>query len=265
MRRLVALVATGAAASAAALAAYRSVVDPWRRTWGVEPGEAARLLPGDELIAAPSGSETRAITIGAPAAAIWPWLVQMGYGRAGWYSYDAMDIRGRSADRIVPEWQAIAVGDTLPTHPDGGFEVVQIEPDRALVLYFDDTMVAPAALPPGETPEDAPAEPPPPGLAVSGAILGTKLSKFRATWAFVLEPVGGTSTRLIERCRIEVPEAGALGGVTGSLFGFGVFLMMRRQLLGLKERAERLVNDGRPAPAAEEEPAPAGRQELVPD
>jgi hypothetical protein len=262
MRRPLALAVAGATASIAVFSVYRFVVDPWRRTWGTNPDEAARLLPGDELIATPSGVETRAITILAPEAAVWPWLVQMGFGRAGWYSYDAMDIRGKSADRIVPEWQSIAVGDTLPTHPDGGFEVVQIEPDHALVLYFDDTMVGPKPAPQGELAE---AEAPTAGLAVSGAILGTKLSKFRATWSFVLEPIDGMSTRLIERCRIEVPQAGALDGVTGSLFGFGVFVMMRRQLLGLKERAERLVNDGPPAPVAEELPAPVGRQELVPE
>ncbi|HET9436111.1 MAG TPA: hypothetical protein VFO50_04580 [Candidatus Limnocylindrales bacterium] len=261
MRRPLALAVAGAAASVAAFSVYRFVVDPWRRTWGTNPDEAGRLLPGDELIASPSGVETRAITILAPEAAVWPWLVQMGFGRAGWYSYDAIDIRGKSADRIVPEWQAIAVGDTMPTHPGGGFRVVQVEPDHALVLYLDDSMVgseaASADVPSGETA--------PPGLAVSGAILGTNLRKFRATWSFVLEPIDGMSTRLIERCRIEVPQAGALDTVTGSLFGFGVFVMMRRQLLGLKERAERLVNDGPPAPATEELPAPAGRQELVPE
>jgi hypothetical protein len=107
------LAVAGAAASMAALGAYGLVVRPWYRAWGVDPAEKDRLLPGDELLAMPTGVETRGITIEAPAPAIWPWLVQMGYGRAGWYSYDALDMRGHSAHEIVPEWQHVAAGEAL--------------------------------------------------------------------------------------------------------------------------------------------------------
>lgn len=261
MRTPVILAAVGTATSLAALGAYR-IIRPWYESWGADPDEAARLLPGDELIATPTGSLTRAITIQAPEAAVWPWLVQMGFGRAGWYSYDAMDMRGKSAEGIVPEWQSIAVGGMMPTNPGGGFEVVQVEPDRTLVLYLDDEIIerqrqAASASPNAD--EGVPA-----GLAVSGAILGTQPTKFRATWSFVLEPVDGSSTRLIERCRVEYPGSGPLGQFAGKFMGFGVFIMMRRQLLGLKERAERLVNDGPRVPVAEELPGPVARQELVP-
>jgi hypothetical protein len=260
MRKSVFLAAVGAATSMAVFGAYR-VARPWYESWGTDPDETDRLLPGDELIATPTGSLTRAITIQAPEAAIWPWLVQMGFGRAGWYSYDAMDMRGKSANQILPEWQSIAVGGTMPTHPGGGFEIVQIEPDRTLVLYLDDEIIERERQ---AAKASADAEPVPTGLAVSGAILGTQPKKFRATWSFVLDPVDGTATRLIERCRVEYPDSGRMGHLAGTFMGFGVFIMMRRQLLGLKGRAERLVNDAASVPAVGELPASVGRQELVP-
>ncbi|HEY7362445.1 MAG TPA: hypothetical protein VH642_16635, partial [Streptosporangiaceae bacterium] len=104
----------GLAAAAAALS-Y-----PWlfRRqclTWGATPEEAARELPGDDLLASPDVIATRAITIDAPPAAVWPWLVQMGSGRGGVYTYDWIEnlfgLDMHSADRIVPEWQTMRVGD----------------------------------------------------------------------------------------------------------------------------------------------------------
>src|SRR4051812_21258739 len=82
----------------------------WWRTWGVDAETSAKPLAGDDLVPTPSAIETRTLTIDAPPDAVWPWLVQMGYGRAGWYSYDTMDNRGKSVERIVPDWQSIAVG-----------------------------------------------------------------------------------------------------------------------------------------------------------
>jgi hypothetical protein len=242
MRRPVFLAAAGAVTSMAAFGAYRFVVRPWYETWGVDPAEKDRLLPGDELIATPTGSETRAITIEAPVAAIWPWIVQMGYGRGGWYSYDTMDMKGRSATTIVPEWQSIAAGGTLPFDPEGGFEIAQVEPDHALVLYLDDTIVKRQR---GAAPHEAtePAEKLPTGLAVSGAIFGSQPTTFKASYALVLEPIDGSRTRLIERARIEYTPTGFASRLMTPLFGFGVFVMMRRQLLGLKERAEGLVHE----------------------
>ena len=69
----------------------------WWRTWGYDPIEESKALPGDDLVPTPKGIITRGITIDAPPEAVWPWLVQMGYGRAGWYSYDRMDMKGGSA------------------------------------------------------------------------------------------------------------------------------------------------------------------------
>lgn len=220
------------------LVAYRLVIEPWWRSWGVDPGEATRELPGDGVVEGGVTAETRGITINASPASVWPWLVQMGYGRAGWYSYDAVDMSGSSADRIHPEHQGLAVGDVVPTHPGGGFVVREMEPRRHLVLYLDDTMVRAQAEDARHINAETPSN-----LRVTGAFMeGSQPSEFHASWAFVLEELEGERTRLIERFRIRFgdTEAKPWTKLTLPVMGFGVFLMMRRQLLGIRERAERV-------------------------
>jgi hypothetical protein len=237
MRKAVVL----AAAASAAAGTYRFVIRPLYEQWGVDPHEASRQLAGDDLIPAPSGRDTRGITIDAPPEAIWPWLVQMGYGRGGWYSYDRLDMRGRSADGIVPAWQSISVGDTIPAYPGGGFEVADIEPNRSLVLYLDDEIVERQRRLAESEPE---IEPIPAGLEASGRLMSGMPRRFRTTWSFVLEPVDGDRTRLIERSCIDFPDgAGPVSRLALPIMGFGVFVMMRRQMLGLKARAERLATE----------------------
>jgi len=225
------LTVTGAAALA-----YRLAVLPWFRTWGVSPEETARALAGDEVIAEPGAGETRAITIDAPPAAVWPWLLQMGYGRAGWYSYDAVDMSGSSASQILPEHQALAVGDVVPTHPGGGFVVRQLDPGQALVLYLDSELVgqqAEAAA--AEETRDTPAN-----LKATGALMeGSQPIEFAASWAFVLDELPGGRTRLIERFRVRFGETDKpWTRYTLPMMGFGVFVMMRKQMLGIKQRVE---------------------------
>lgn len=205
----------------------------WRATWGVDPDESARSLPGDDLVPAAMSSDTRGITIEAPAELVWPWLVQMGYGRGGWYSIDQLDMRGPSADRIVEAWQSLAVGDVVPTHPGGGFAVKVLEPGRALVLYADTTTMQPA--------DTTGHEAVPAGLAASGAFLSATPGQFAASWAFVLEPLDARRTRLIERVRYWGEEGSPGTRVALSALGFGVFVMMQRQMVGIRTRAERLA------------------------
>ena len=201
------------------------------RTWGIDPLETAKPLPGDDLIADPTASDTRGIEIAAPPQAVWPWLVQMGYGRAGWYSYDAIDMDRPSAHELVPELQSLAVGDLMPTHPGGGFLVKELEPERALVLYLDDELVNQQAAKP-EEPVSA-------NLKATSAALQTMVpGQFRATWTFFLEPLEGGHTRLIERFRIATPMHGQIAEMLGGFMGLGVFVMVRRQLLGLQARVE---------------------------
>ena len=151
------------------------------------------------------GQWTNAVTIRARPADIWPWIVQMGCTRAGWYSYDGLDNGGRpSAERIVPELQDVELGDVFPWTPTDreGFVVRAIEPGRALVL--------------GGTP--------PP---------------FRMSWAFVLQPLDETTTRLVARCRA-VPRSVPVGLLL-RLFHPVHFAMQHKQLLTLKRRVEATV------------------------
>jgi hypothetical protein len=207
----------------------------WWATWGVVQDEAARPLPGDDLIAAATSSDTRGITIEAPAELVWPWLVQMGYGRGGWYSIDQLDMRGPSADRIVEEWQTLAVGDVVPTHPGGGFAVKVLDPGRTLVLYADTASMQP--------PEANATEALPTGLAASSAFLSATPSQFAASWAFVVEPLDARRSRLIERVRYWGEEGSPVTKAALSLLGFGVFVMMQRQMVGIRARAEQLAVD----------------------
>src|SRR6266700_897889 len=117
---------------------YALVARPWQLRWGATAEEASTPLRGDDLVPDASYVTTRAITVRAPAGAIWPWLVQLGQGRAGFYTYDQLEqIVGaaiRSAERIVPELRQPALGD-VRLSPVGGPTVAVLDPGRALVLY----------------------------------------------------------------------------------------------------------------------------------
>ena len=103
-------------------------------TWGATPEEASCTFPGDELVPDPDGGATMATALPAPPEKVWPWLVQMGGGRGGWYSWDWVDNGGKpSADRIVPEWQSLEVG-TAAQGPGKLVDRGGLEPNRTLVL-----------------------------------------------------------------------------------------------------------------------------------
>ena len=185
--------------------AYLLLIRPWHLRWGATLEEARRELPGDYLVRSPFLKATRAITIDAPLSAVWPWLVQMGYRRAGFYSYDWIDNdRIPSADRIVPELQHLQVGELVPTGPGEGFRVAVIDPERALVLQIDH-----------------------PRAQISSAL--------------VLASPEGRSTRLIMRLWARFPLS-LFALLYYPVFEPGDFVMMRKELLGIKARAERAWN-----------------------
>jgi hypothetical protein len=239
MRKL--LVILAAVAGAAALT-YRFAFLPWFRSWGVSPTDSARPLPGDDVIPGAVTAETRVINIEASPASVWPWLVQMGFGRAGWYSYDPIDMSGTSAHEILPEFQSLEVGDIVPTHPGGGFLVKAIDPGRSLVLYSDTDLVRQQAEAVAADPELAT----PANLQMTSAILeSTQPVDFSATWSFVLDPLPSGGTKLVERFRVRFGETDKpWTRYTLPMVGFGVFVMMRKQMLGIKERAERTAPIG---------------------
>jgi hypothetical protein len=217
------------------------------RSWGIDPEAQARRLPGDELVPGAEAIDTRSLTIAAAPEAVWPWLVQMGYGRAGWYSWDQLDMNVQSADRIVPELQDLQVGDIVPTHPGGGFEVRILEPGHALVLYADRELIEAQAKAMPHGVDDASTNVRATGLYLEKTMQGD----FQASWAFIVEPDGEGGTRLIERFRGHMAPAPAADGATkpmpklaGPMLLFGLFVMVRRQLQGIRDRAE-----GRPVAA----------------
>jgi hypothetical protein len=121
-----------------ALAVYLLWARPYQLHWGATDEEISRAMPGDELNSSPKFLATRAITIDAAPAAIWPWLLQMGYGRAGYYGYDILENLGsprgiESAQSILPELQNFKIGDTVPISPAAAMQFYAIQPDQYLI------------------------------------------------------------------------------------------------------------------------------------
>jgi hypothetical protein len=123
----------------------------------------------------------------------------------------------------------------MPTWPGGGFQVAALDPGRSLVLYLDTPMVKEQQA----AHEQTLPEPITPGIRAAGAMGETAMPDFKASWAFVLQPLDGDRTRVIERLRAWAPEPSGIQKLALPILGMGVFLMTRKQLLGLKERIER--------------------------
>lgn len=196
-RPLVALaVLTGLVALAAR---YRA----WHLAWGATEAEVSGPMPGDELLQRAQFVATRAISIGAPPDRVWPWLVQVGFGRAGFYSYDLLDNLGRpSSDKVLSEFQSPSVGDlaapmSAPADDRTAFRAARIEEPSVLVW-----------------------------------------SKPDSTWAWRLTSDGRGGTRLVTRLKARY-DLGPFLPVTMVLMEVGDFPMMRRMLLGIAERATR--------------------------
>jgi len=197
---------------------YALWVRPRLLTWGATREEVARTYPGDELVPDADGSVfTMATTLTAPPEKVWPWLVQMGFGRAGWYSWDRLDNSGiPSADRIVPEWQSMQVGQHLIGARDGRswFTVERAEPNRALALRTT------IELPSGRSFDPQ---------------TGTRPRAYAdGVWSFNLRPAAGGQTRLVARTRGMTRPRG-LTRPLGLLVGDPAhFIMQSRQFHGLR-------------------------------
>ena len=205
--------------AAAAAASYPLLWRRWCLTWGARPDEVERAMPGDELMPNPDMLATRAVTIAAPPSAVWPWLVQMGSGRGGVYTYDWIEnlfgLRMHSVDEILPEFQDISVGFAQQLGKAGPvMRVAILDPERALVFAAD------AA---------------------------------NWVWAFGLYEENG-GTRLVSRNRIATPDASIFARIAYTMvMEPGSLLMERKMLLGIKERAERLAGGTVPAAGAPRE------------
>jgi hypothetical protein len=191
-----------------------------RELGNVKEAEGLQPLPGDELLLDAAGRMTDGVTISARAEDVWPWLVQMGCRRAGWYSWDVLDNAGEpSAREILPEFQKLRVGDIIPATPTGddGFEVLRIDEPRTLVLgglYDLDT---------GQQRRFSAPRPE---------------RYWHVTWAFVLEPIDENSTRLHVRAAAAMNQVGLASGARMIAARFIHHFMEAAQLQNLRDRVE---------------------------
>lgn len=199
------LVATGAVIAVIAGAVARR----WHTGWGSSVCERDEELPGDEYPVCRFGMRaTRALTIDATPEQVWPWIVQLGFGKAGWYSYDILDNLGRpSAWTVLSQWQDVAVGDPaapmnpLQTVEQSAWRVAQVRPAEVLVWRHPSS----------------------------------------GTWTWVLRPLPSGSTRLVTRLRTSYAYPGGLA--FAPILEVADFPMYRAMLLGIRERAEHLARE----------------------
>lgn len=186
-------------ASVAAVFAYMLAFRPWQLRWGATDEEVERAMPGDDVVADPDLDATRGLTVQAPPEDIWPWLVQIGYRRAGFYSYDRLDNAGiPSAEWILPEYQDLKVGDDVPIDRVHRMKVVALEPNREMAWSL-------------------------PGRGF--------------TWAWGLYPAGEGRTRLVSRIRMKyVWKWPVILGYF--VIDVGDFIMMQKCMREIKRRAE---------------------------
>jgi hypothetical protein len=239
------------AAVGTAGAAYVLAVRPQLQRWGATEAEAGEELPGDRLVLAPRFASTRAITIAAPASAIWPWLAQVGEGRAGFYTYEWLErLAGpgmESADAIMPELQDLGVGDTVRLAPIGGpdgliMTVERLEAPALLLFRTDRTGATQADGVEGNGPEVSPA-----GDYFAGGPA--------ASWAFILRPHDGGATRLLSRWRMSWAPSAAADLFNGTIVEPIHFALEEKMLRGIRDRVER----GSARPVQSPDPGPAPR------
>jgi len=200
------------------------LVRRWYRRWGASDAEVTRMLPGDEFVPHPKSQINCAITINASVAQVWPWFVQLGCQRGGWYSYDLLDNGGApSADRIIPEYQHLRVGEVVKAVPNGsfGFPVAAILPFKALVLAG--TM---------DTRSGNPSYPNDPKLE----------AYFSGDQTFFMESLGAERTRLTYRMRTDWNASPLNNLIYVGILEPISFSMGRKMLLNLKQRAESFAN-----------------------
>jgi hypothetical protein len=195
------------------IALYRPVIRPWHARWGATEAETQMVLPGDAIVTGEVSQTTRSMAIRSSAAQIWPWLLQLGQGRGGMYSYDFLEnLVGcdiHTLNTIVPELQNLQVGDAIMMGPQEGlpfYRVVLLEPHKALVLQS----INPASGASGET------------------------------WGFYLIEQSNSLTRLVVRHRT-LPSLDSTEQLVNGIFDPIVFLMEHRMLYGIRDHAEKMT------------------------
>jgi hypothetical protein len=217
---------------AAALGAYAFLIRPWHLRWGATGDEPERRLLGDELTPLAKLQTTHAVTIRAPASDVWAWLVQIGQGRGGFYSYEWIEnllgLNMHNIDRIAPELQDFHAADQVPLAPGGktALPVDIIVPGESIVMHIEN------------------------GDLTKFAVMQPGLFR-NLTWSFHLRRVDEHTTRLIERLRADWDETWQNRLMVRGYFEPGAFIMQRGMLLGIKARAERAAHERERARASQ--------------
>jgi len=199
----------------------------WYSRWGATDAEARGPFPGDEYVPRPKSEITGAITVHAPTDRVWPWLVQLGCQRGGWYSYDLLDNGGQpSADRIIPEFQRLEIGDVVKAVPNGsfGFPVARIEPGCALTLGGTLNTATGASVLPGD---------PLPAAYFSG------------DQTFLVKPIDGKTSRLLFRMRTDWNPTFLNNLIYHGIVEPVSFVMGRKMLRTVKALAEALARQAK--------------------
>jgi hypothetical protein len=193
---------------------YQPVIQPWHTRWGATNAEVKMVLPGDDIVTGEVSQTTRSITVHTTTAQIWPWLLQLGQGRGGMYSYDFLEnLAGcdiHTLNAIDPTLQNLQLGDTILLGPQEGlpyYRVVLLEPQKALVLQSINRTNGAA----GET------------------------------WGFYLIEQSGNLTRLVVRHRTP-PSLDRTEQVVNRIFEPIGFFMEHRMLYGIRDHAEKMMS-----------------------
>ena len=213
MRRLVGVGSLGVATAMV----WHRWVTPWHERWGATDDEVAMSLPGDDLVPDPAEQNTRAIEIDAEPSSVWPWIIQIGADRGGFYSYEWLEnlfgLGIHNSDVVVNQWQHRTVGDLVfaDAKGSGGWYVMEVRPGEALVLQIGD-------------------------VRAGRPIHRDEQFRWESTWSFVVRPAPGG------RCRLLVRERTGFGSrlteLAMSPIGIISFVMTQKMLREIKARAE---------------------------
>jgi hypothetical protein len=196
---------------------------PYRDRWGLGKEEAKRPLPGDGFVSSPKSQFTHAVEIDAPSDCVWPWIAQMGQGRGGFYSYEALEnlmgLQIYNAQSILTEFQEPKIGDLIPFGPKDAYPLVICDHGSAMAIenWYDldaKRVFDPAGSSPG--------------------------NYLHLTWLWCVEPLDGKRSRFISRNRVSYSASFKNEMMFGSFSEPIVFAMDRKMCLGIKKRAERL-------------------------
>jgi len=209
-------------ASVMAFALVTPFLRQQRTSWGGKDSELYSKLPGDDIISHPKWQYTQGISINTTTDKVWPWLVQIGQGKGGFYSYEMLEnlvgCKIHNTEKIIPEYQKLKPGDNIMLHPKVPYPVAEVREGNTIVLHYD-------------------------SRTGQKQVSGTKPSNyFESTWLFLVTKQGNQSSRLISRFRIDYNLS------TQNRIAYGYFVepvsttMQKQMLKGIRKRAEVFKN-----------------------